>query len=116
MDFPFGETVLFLPHLGDATDDAHGNPVDSWAAESAGVAIPGCAFNPGTSVESAEGNRNSVTTTPELYCPRNAPITAKGRVLVRGELYEVDGNPGRYVNPFTGWAPPLVVKLRQVSG
>lgn len=115
MDFPFGETVYVRAYLGDVTEDAHGNTVESWAAEP-GVAVEGCAFSPGESAEPVEANRRAVVTTPQLFCPPDTVITSKDIVTVRDLTFQVVGDPADWTNPFTGWRPGVVVNLRRVSG
>lgn len=115
MLFAHGETVYVLAYLGDDVEDAHGNLVDAWAAQP-GVAIPGCAFDPGSSDEPTEANRNAVTASPRLFCEPGSVISAKDRIKVRGLVYEVIGDPADWRHPMVAWNPGIEVNLRRVTG
>ena len=45
----------------------------------------------------------AVITRPEVYAPIDTDVLEGDRLTVRGITYEVQGNPQRWVNPFTGW-------------
>ena len=70
--------------------------------------------------------RETTVTKPTLYVDRrtaNLPALQLGAVIsgdpiiVNGEEgWEVDGDPGRFTNPFTGHAMPLVIELRRTVG
>lgn len=77
--------------------------------------VAGCAFDPGGSTEINDG-RTAVTTTPTLYLPPGADITATDRVVVRGDTYETTGKPAVWVSPFDGQTKGVVVPLREVTG
>lgn len=113
--FPHGETVTRLratlvegPYSDEETEP-------DWEFPSA-LAIPGCGFNPGDSSEPVQTARNAVITKPEVYAPDGADVLAGDRMVVRGVTYEVAGRPARWISPFTGWAPGLVVQLDLVEG
>lgn len=132
--FPYGEVVTFEA-LDDGVEDAHGNPVGAYGAA---VAVPGCAFDPGGTVESYGPGRDTVITSPRVFIPsgvsvfeetnffvfgtddegtsQRVSVSPRDRVTVRGITYEVTGDPADWVNPFTGWAPGGVVSLERVSG
>ena len=109
--FPFGETVTLHRRVLSPKPDQDGNdvyiPTD--------IPIPGCAFDPGGSVESVQG-QDMVTTKPTVYAPPGTVVLATDGVTVRGLPYEVDGAPSDYISPFTGWNPGVVVRLKAVTG
>lgn len=110
MDFPYGETVVL--HTRSVTgQDALGN--DTLTAVD--VTVTGCGFDPGGSTENVQG-QDLVTSQPTLYVPAETGVGVVDAVTVRGVRYEVDGQPASYTNPFTGWTPPLVVRLVGVTG
>lgn len=114
--FPFGETVTFHVRTLLETKDADGN--DRYGEVD--KPVEGCGFAPAGSVELVQG-RDTVTDQPSVFVPRgNIPagvdLGAADAATVRGVRYEVDGTPEDFRSPFTGWAPPLVVKLKGVSG
>lgn len=115
MDFPYGETVTRQrgtptvdPYSGEATGVDWTTPTE--------LAIPGCAFNPGRSTEPLQDARTAVLTQPEVYAPYGSDVLAGDRLVVRGDVYEVDGNPADWRSPFTGWEPGMVIPLKRAEG
>ena len=70
--------------------------------------------------------RQMTITKPTLYVDGRADnvaalavgaIVSGDEITVNGEAgWEVDGAPGRFTNPFTGHAMPLVIELRRTVG
>lgn len=70
--------------------------------------------------------RETTVTKPTLFIDRratNLPALQPGavisgdQIIVNGETgWEVDGDPGRFVNPFTKREMPLVIELRRAVG
>lgn len=115
MLFAYGETVT-RQRATPATDPYSGEATGrDWTSPDE-LDIDGCGFNPGTSSEPVQDARNAVITRPEVYAPSDADVLAGDRLVVRGLTYEVDGNPGDYRSPFTGWRPGLVIALKGVEG
>lgn len=113
--FAHGETVT--RQRGAATTDPYSDEATSidWSTPDE-LEIPGCGFNPGQSSEPVQDARNAVITKPEVYAPPGSDVLAGDRLVVRGKTYEVDGDPADWRNPFTGWAPGLVIPLKVVEG
>lgn len=114
--FPHGETVTRqradqVPNRYSGDDESE----PDWQFYSE-LDIDGCAFNPGTSSEPLETGRNAVLTRPEVYAPPGADVLAGDRLVVRGVVYEVDGDPADWRSPFTGWRPGLVIRLKVKDG
>lgn len=87
--------------------------------------VRGCGVAPRTSSElggsyqgiSGTAGRTTVTTGLTLFAPSDIQITARHRVrLSDGTTWQVQGDPGRWESPFTGWAPGVVVELDRVTG
>lgn len=110
MTFPFGTTVTLITRSVIGRD-GDGNDI----YQDVQTVLPGCAFDPGGSTELVQG-QDLVTTTPTLYAPAGTVIGPVDAILVAGQTFEVDGTPNTYTNPFTGWQPGVVVKLRAVTG
>jgi hypothetical protein len=107
--FPFGQAVTLVKRVKGAAD-ALGN--DTWTTTS----IPtNGAFDPGTSVESVQG-QDLLVTSPRVFLPAGTDVSAVDAIDVAGARYEVDGSPNDYTNPFTGWNPGVVVQLKRVTG
>jgi head-tail adaptor len=74
-----------------------------------------CAFEPAGTTETLDG-RTAVTQTPRLYLQTGSAITAHARVTVRGDEFEVDGEPARWIDPFSGGSIGVVASLKRVAG
>jgi hypothetical protein len=107
--FPFGEPITLVTRT-KGQPDALGN--DTWTT--ATTSVRG-AFNPGTSVESVQG-QDLLVTQPSVYLPAETVVGAIDAVQVGGLTYEVDGSPNNWRNPFTNWQPAVEVKLKRVTG
>lgn len=110
MGFPFGQTVTLQQRTVTGVD-ADGN--DTYTATSTDVT--GCAFNPGPSIETVQG-QDMIVDTPTLYMPAGTVVSAYDRLVVAGVTYEVSGSPNFWKSPFSGWDPGVVVSLKGVSG
>jgi hypothetical protein len=106
---PFGITVEVLGGERDLDGDLHDEqPVGT---------ITGAAFAPGTSTEDND-RKSQVVTTGTLYVPPGAfPVTAQHRIrFPGGAVWTVDGAPGTWSNPLTGWSAGGEIRLRRVTG
>jgi hypothetical protein len=114
MNFPHGETVQVLT-AGTVADPYSGGTQESWdtpvEAEIVGVAV-----EPRPSGEPTQDARNAVTSGFTLYMPPATEITAQSRVRVRGEVYNVLGDPAEWRSPFSGWQPGIVVQVERQEG
>ena len=109
---PGGVTAVVERYEAGA-DDAHGNAAGSWVE----VAIlHGCAFDPGSSSEPRIPGQDRVVVEPALYAAFDAPVVALDHVRVEDVLYEVEGLPRAWRNPFSGRAAGCVISLRKVDG
>lgn len=110
MDFPYAKKVTYVDR-SPSGQDLDGN--DAWTETQTTTAA---VFAPGGSAEITTGG-DMVNTQPTLYGVDQAlPVKSTDRFIVDGISFEVDGDPQAYLNPFTGWAPGLVVPLRRVTG
>jgi hypothetical protein len=107
--FPFGQPVLLSKRVRSGVDGL-GNDVFT-TVDSVVVG----AFNPGGSSEFTDG-RATVVTQPTVYLPSGTDVSAIDFVTVGGVVFEVDATPLVWVNPFTGWAPGIEVRLKGVTG
>lgn len=109
-----GETVTRIRPTESGVD-RYGNPVFTDAE----VDIPGAFFAPEqSSTELTQVGRVPVITKPSLYFPGAWPdLVASDRVRVRGLVFEVNGDPADWRNPWGGPLPGgLVVTLERVTG
>lgn len=82
---------------------------DALPGTEASTDLPGCLVAPGGSGEQNSG-ANQVTTDATVYAPPGADILATDRLLVRGQLHEVVGQPQQW----TGYG--LVIDVRRITG
>lgn len=113
--FPFGETITILT-AGLEEDPYSGDLAPSWELPPSEVVVPGVGVEPRPSGEPTQEARNAVMSGFTLYLPTGTEIGPQNRVLARGETYEVLGEPAEWRNPFTGWAPGVVVQVERVEG
>jgi hypothetical protein len=73
--------------------------------------IAGCLEYPNGSSEV----NAAVTDSRTLLVPADSDIVPTDRIRLGGLIYQVDGLPKNWVDPFTGWSPGMAVSLRRVS-
>lgn len=113
MIFPHGETVTVIPQVSSG-DDEHGNPDVTYGAE---YDLPGCAvYDRSATSEPTERGRTPVAEGLTVLAPVGAAVGPHDRARFRGELYEVDGFPFLWRNPFTGSQEGVQFDLERVSG
>ena len=106
------ETVEHVPYVGLA-EDAYGNETESYGSP---VTLLGFGFDPGSSSEPRQPGQDRVIVEPTLYGPFDMPFLPRDRVLVRGLLYEVEGEVRKWRNMFSNREAGGVVSLRRVDG
>ena len=105
---PFGETITVRRPGGT---DQRGDPEP--AVEHT---VTGCAFAPRSSTEATD-RRDTVVIGLTLYAPPDADIQATDKIVrANGTVWEVDGEPGDWQTPFTGWHPGLQIAVKRVTG
>lgn len=104
------ETVVVL-RSAVATDD-YGDETVGTDTE---TAYDGCAVAPRYSSEDND-NRSAVIVGITVYFPPGADVLPTDRMSVRDQVYRVDGDPGRWINPFTNVERGLEVAGVRVSG
>jgi len=99
----------------EGADDAHGNPVVTYATA---VDVAVYAVAPGTPGEDYEVGRNPATIPLMVYGPTASlgSVAARSRVIWQGDTFEVDGAPEVYdYGPFS-FAPGTRLRLMRVEG
>jgi len=61
-------------------------------------------------------DRDQVTAGVFVWLPAGTVVYATDQMRLRGNLYEVDGDPMAWQSPFTGLVAPVQVLLRRVTG
>lgn len=112
----YGETITVRRPASPGTSP-RGDPLP--AAEHT---VDGCVIAPQVSIGQASSGeivdrRDTVITGLALYAPPGADIQPTDRVVrADGTLWDVEGEPGDWLDPFTGWHPGIVVAIRRVTG
>lgn len=91
---------------GVSGEDRYGNPVFEELEEE----LPKARFVPGGMIETVSPGRATVMLNPTLYWRHLWPdVAPSDRLVVRGDVYEVEGEPGDWQGKRVGG---LVVQLR----
>lgn len=116
MRFPAGEQIQVLRPIAEI--DEYSEEMTRWSFTNSKPVALGelVAVEPRSSEERVEVGRLSVYVGLVLYGPADISVTAKDRVIVRGQTYEVDGEIAVYRNPFTGTSAGSVINLKRVDG
>jgi hypothetical protein len=106
--FPFGQTVAVWLEDRDRFGDV--TRVDERV-------IDGVAIAPRVSNEGGGDLRTAILTTGlTMYAPPGHGLTARHRVEVDGVEYRVQGTPGRWTSPLSGWAAGDQIELDRTEG
>lgn len=109
ISFRFPESMTILASVVSG-QDSDGNDIRiETATQTSG------AFAPAGSSELTQA-QDTVLDQPTVYLTPGSPIpSATDRLQVRGVVYDVDGKPQVFHNPFTGDEPGAVVRLLDVK-
>lgn len=112
MDFLYGETltVRSITTTGDEYGDTSGTPSESeWGP---------CALAPRSSVERPDSQAPAVVTGLTIYGPVR-PLDSDDEIVIPTGQYAgtwmIDGIPGEWKSPFTGWLPGIEVAVKRAS-
>lgn len=110
--FPAGETVTIVRPGPVTGRDAYGNDVRGADEE---IQSKGWAVAPAGSTEDTQA-RDQSTSVLTAWPPGGTDVRYTDRILRRGVLYEIRGEPGEWQSPFTGTTSPMQVSLVRVTG
>jgi len=108
MDFPHGVTITLRSTV--TTDDGFGNATTETTESQWGP----CAVAPRYATEQADPRVPPVIVGKIVYGPPTA-IDSDDTLVIDGETYQVDGLPGEWTNPFTGWQPGIEVPVKRTA-
>jgi hypothetical protein len=112
MDFLYGETLTILSTV--TTRDDYGNE----STDETEVSWGPCALAPRSSDERVDPHSPAVVTALTAYGPA-ADLDADDTVRIDAGFYagiwQVEGIPGDWKSPFTGWHPGLEVALKRAT-
>lgn len=112
MRHPFGSTVTVLRDSPGGTD-AYGDPIASTTSR---TNLLGCAVAPRYSTEPTERGRLGVVIGLSVYAPPGSDVLFTDRLEIAGVVYAIEGEPGDWVNPFTGSAPGMEIAVKRAVG
>lgn len=79
--------------------------------------IPECAVAPVSAASAvSEPGRLGDTATWTLFAPIGSDLAANDVVTIAGDAWRVQGNPGEWRSPFTGWEPGMVAEIARGDG
>jgi hypothetical protein len=107
------ETVTRL--RGSLVENRYGDDEWDWS-DPAELDITGCAVAPRDSTEDHDQGRQAVLVGFTVYAPAGTEILPTDRLEVRGDTWEVDGEPGVWVSPFTEVEEGVEIRTRRVTG
>jgi hypothetical protein len=116
MPFGFGETVTLLK-LAITGQDDYGNDILTKTPS----VIAGCPTWPrsaGNQMFTSEHvqAQDIVIVGLTIVFPPGTDVHFTDQVIVRGDLYEIDGEPGIHTSPLTGFAAGVEIALKRFMG
>ncbi len=108
--YPFGETVQVLTA---PARPKYGQPTP---APTVKATYTNCAVAPGDARGEDTFQRDTVEVALTVFLPPGADVTAVDKITVRGETWDVVGEPQPTPSPLTGWDPGVPVALRRSTG
>lgn len=116
MQFPHGDFIEVIKPV--AVLDEYSGEVTRWSFENAEPVTLDIRFGvaPNAQQESPVPGRNPIYSGYTLLAPIGHGIEPEDRVIVRGETYEVDGEIGDWISPFTGWRAGSVINVKRGEG
>lgn len=108
MYYPSGVTITV--RTVTTTDDGLGNTTETVVESSWGP----CAVAPRYATESTDPRVPPVIVGKTVYGPTRA-LDSNDRLVIDGVVYEVDGLPGEWSSPFTGWKPGMEVPVKRTA-
>lgn len=113
--FAYGETVV-RQRAATSVDPYSSVPRPDWTLPTADLDIAGCAVWQESSTEPLQDARDEVVTFTMVALPTGSDVLEHDRLVIRGALFDVFGDPFDWQSPFTGWRPGLVARCRKVEG
>jgi hypothetical protein len=108
MDFAHGTMVTVRSTT--TTDDGLGNTTETVTESQWGP----CAVAPRYATESTDPRVPAVIVGLTVMGPTRA-LDSDDTLVIGGVTYQVDGLPGVWESPFTGWAPGMEVPVKRAS-
>lgn len=111
--FPYGETVT--RKRGQKVSDGYGGEVIDWSLPTDDITFR-AAMAPRTEGDITSAGRAGVVVGYTLYYPFGVDVGFEDRIDTQYGLFEIDGEPGPWRQPDTGWEAGATAALRRVVG
>lgn len=98
-----------------STVDAHGNTIQNWASVTR-LDLPGAISWPIVTREAITPGREAIVDTWMVAVPPGVGIDRHDRIEIDGQVWQIDGWPQAWANPYTGGRPGTTVRVVQVGG
>lgn len=108
MFFAHGTTVTIIRAGGV---DQYGDPI----VDGSRIDVEHCAVAPRSSSDIGGGRLGVIVGITVLF-PADTVLEATDRFEIGGVVYELEGVPGVWESPFTGWRPGVEVALTRAAG
>lgn len=106
----FGHGITITVRRVTTTDDGLGNLVESVVESSWGP----CAVAPRYANEGTSPDAPGVIVGKTVYGPAR-DLDSDDRLVIDGVEWQVEGLPGVWSSPFTGWAPGMEVAVKRAG-
>lgn len=108
---PSNATIYRLRPAGPA--DRYGDPNPAALTR---TLIDGAFVAPRTSGDIEDRGRSGVVVGLTLFAPHGTDLVHTDKVEVDGTVYDLDGDPGSWLQPHTGWAAGIEAALKRGAG
>lgn len=93
--------------------DEYGDPIESTVSR---MLLEGSFTAPRVSDDITNRGRAGVIVGLTLFAPYNSDLVHTDQIEVDGQVYEIEGEPGRWRNPMTGWEAGTQAALVRAQG
>ena len=113
----FGETVIVYQRIVTGTNRGNATTYSYDAGTNVdGVAVAPIMLSTVSGEANEIGRKSNIQSRWRLYFPPGTSVDAYSQVLVRGELYDADGESGDWRSPFTQTAHGIEMLVKRVDG
>lgn len=95
--------------------DAHGNTIRDWTTPGT-LDLPGATSWPVTTRETIGPGREAIIDTWMVAIPPGTDVDRHDRISIDGQVWQIDGWPQPWANPFTGARGGFTIRVVQVGG
>lgn len=104
-----GETITVRRQGARTGEDSQGNPIPAVDE----FEVRRCAFAPRSSDESTDVFGGRTFTGGTVYAPSGTVFKPSDVLIIRGEVWSIDGEAGQWTSPFTGRGKGVQVAVKR---